>query len=260
MILGPELIKNGDFSSSSDWAIGIPWLIQIGTLRAVLPFAAPGTASQDINISNGVKYIVSWEDTSEISIQYDVALGGVDVGTPSIGVLNTFEVTAGSSGDIVLTSTTDLTVQNNAIDNLSVRVISVASNIEEAIFDLMRSSLTLNGIIESRIYPEVVPQNTALPAVYYTQIAGPRQHTLGSSDDMVPSRWQFTIVGTTYAELRTISDAIRLILDSFSGTVGDVVVQCSHLIDENDLTDIRPGTDKLRRYTKAMDFNIWYNE
>ena len=134
-----------------------------------------------------------------------------------------------------------------------------ATNIEEAIFQLLTVTNTIPEVL-TRVYPEVIPQNTALSAVYYTQTAGPRQHTLGSSDNMVPSSWAFTVVGTTYAELRTISDAVRLILDSFSGPVGSVVIQCSHLMDENDITDIRPGTDKLRRYTKAMDFDIWYNE
>ena len=134
------------------------------------------------------------------------------------------------------------------------------TKIEEAIFDILRLDATVAGLVSTRIYPEVIPQNTSLPAIYYTQVAGPRQHTLGSTDDMVPSQWQFSCVAETYAELRGLSDAVRGALDSYADTVGTVVVQCGHLTDEYDVLNRIPGTDKLTRHTKTMTFNIWYNE
>lgn len=264
-VLGPELVTNGDFSSNTDWTLGTFWSISGGKLiHDSLNANELGSATQNIAISNGFKYYVTWEDSTFINPTYDVYLGDTFAGPTVDGQTNEYEVTAGAGIDIRFTHDGSSNPNANIIDNVSVRLIQTATNIEEALFSLFTFDDTLNdaliGLLGSRVYPEVVPQDTALPAVYYTQIAGPRQHTLGSSDNMVPSRWQFTVVGRTYAELREISNAIRLRFDSFSGIVGDVVIQCSHMIDENDLTDIRPGTDKLRRYTKAIDFNIWYNE
>ena len=132
--------------------------------------------------------------------------------------------------------------------------------IEASIFSILSGDGTVSGLVSSRIYPNVIPQNTALPAIIYSQVSGQRQHTLASTDDMVPSLWQFTVVAETYAELRGISDAVRGALDNYSDTSGGVVIQCGHLLDENDEVNRTAGTDKLTRYIKQMTFNIWYNE
>lgn len=251
---GPELVTNGGFADGTGWTLS-----DGGFADGKCTIAGGGeNLKQSISVSTGLSYLVALDITYGSGLISD--LGGTALELDGTGIRSISETVVCGSDDTDIYFQCDAAPGAVTIDNVSVRAVSVAANIETAIFDILRGDSTVYGLVSSRIYPQIIPQNTALPAIIYSQIAGPRQHTLESTDNMVPSRWQFTCVAETYAELRGLSDAIRGVLDSYMGVCGTVEIQCAHFIDENDLTDVLPGTDKLRRYMKAIDFYIWYNE
>jgi hypothetical protein len=146
------------------------------------------------------------------------------------------------------------------LDDVSLKELSTADKIEEALFDLLRWNAGVLAITSSRIYPQIVPQGTVYPAIRYNQISGIREHTTSDTVNMVTSRFQIDCYGTTHSGARTLADAVRALLDNYHGTVGSVVIQCVHLIDENDFFEETIGVDQLRRYGKTQDYQIWYNE
>lgn len=139
-------------------------------------------------------------------------------------------------------------------------VFDSANTIEQTLWSVLTADAGVSSIVSSRVYPMLIPQNTSLPAIAYQMISAPRQHTVCDTIDMIPSRWQFTCWATTYTSLRALVSAVRGVLDNYNGTVGSVVIQSIHFIEEVDLMNELPGVDVLRRYGKALDFYIWYNE
>ena len=254
-LLGSELITNSVFTyPDTDWTVTGGTLVLAANYLDTTDLT--GTAYQTVNIVAGRSYVASFEILSmggSVSVQVGGTSGAV-ISAPTTGV-QTQTIVAGSSNSLFV-----ITCDDCRVDNASLMEISVADKIEKTIFDILRINGTVSGLVSSRIYPNVIPQNTALPAIVYYQISGARQHTLASTDNMVPSRWQFTCVASTYAELRGLSDAVRGALDNYVGVVGTVTIQCAHFVDEIDQNDVMPGTDKLRRYSKAIDFYINYNE
>ena len=253
-LLGPELVLDGDFSSGDNWTEDVGLLV-IGGKAECSGF--PGHIEQSVSFVSGRQYYCSYDIVTRMSGDAVLSVGGTAGTTYSTTGTKTETITAGANGllDIAVSDGPAMT-----IDNVSVKELSVADKIEKAIFDILRLDATVSGLVSSRIYPQVIPQNTSLPAIVFSQISGPRQHTITDTDNMVPSRWQFTVVAETYAELRGISDAVRGVLDNYTGVCGTVTIQCAHFMDEVDLTDIVPGTDKLRRYSKAIELAIDYNE
>ena len=65
--------------------------------------------------------------------------------------------------------------------------------------------------------------------------------------------------GHVYPAL-AVAEALRELLDGFSGTVSSVVIQCIFLSDQSDLPVIPAGNEVARRYAKRMDFTVWFNE
>jgi len=146
-----------------------------------------------------------------------------------------------------------------SIDNVSVKEISVATEIEQAIYDLLRFNTTVAALVVERISPALTPQDGTLPAITYQEISGIRHHTLEGKDDMVESRFQINCYDDDYGGTRTLAEAVRGALDSYHGTVGSVVIQCIHLEDEGDLFDMEPEERASRRYGKRLDFRVWFN-
>jgi hypothetical protein len=128
--LGAELTTNGTFTgSAAGWTLGAGWAYSANNVVLTNPGA--GTLSQNITVTAGVPYLVTW--TQQHSVANNVIL------TPSIGAvsgvsstysLNTLQtqtqvITPVASGAIALTFTpTAGTVGTLTIDSVSVVAIS----------------------------------------------------------------------------------------------------------------------------------------
>jgi len=227
---GSTIVASGDYIRSIGDSLRLAYPSTGATVTCKAYYNSGGTLTQRVGEATLTEY-------------YD----GIYSGDPD-------DITALAMGDVLVY------YDSGTIVATEVYYATSGSNINESVFSILSSSVDVSDIVGTRIYPHVIPQNTSLPAIVYSQIAGIRRHTTSGTDNLVPSRWQFTCVTETYAELRALASAIRTTLDNYSGTVGSVVFQCIHFIDENDLTDVLPGTDALRRYSKAIDFYINYNE
>ena len=132
--------------------------------------------------------------------------------------------------------------------------------IEQALYTLMSNDSTLGGYVSTRIYPSIVPQGAAMPAITYQQISGMRDDVMTGPTGLVESRFQINCWAETYKETRILSNAVENVFDGFDGTANNVVIQCIHLVDEGDMPQISPGADVLKRYGKRLDFIVWFKE
>ena len=248
-----NIVTNGTFDDSSSWTVS-----GASISGGQCAISASGSAYQSISITSGRTYEVSVQIVNDNQITGD--LGGTSLVFAGSGARTVTEDVVCGSSDTNITFGSAGTPGVTIIDNVSVKPYSVADTIDVALYDILYSDSTIEGIVSSAIYHQIVPQNTSYPAIRWNQVAGVRNHTLASTDDMVSARFQIDCYGLTSVQARSLADAIRGILDNYTGTVGTVVIQCSHLIDEQDYFSETIGADQLRRYGKTQDYLIWYNE
>lgn len=78
---------------------------------------------------------------------------------------------------------------------------------------LVTTGTALSALVGTRVYPLVLPQAGALPAVVYTLVDD--VETLNGHNGV--ARVQFTAWATTYAGAKSVRDALRERLRSFAG-------------------------------------------
>ena len=93
-------------------------------------------------------------------------------------------------------------------------------NIEEALYSCLTSDAGVAALVSTRIYPNVVPQDIALPAVAYQRISTTRVMAHDGPTGVANARFQFTVSASTYSSARNVANAIRTALDGFSGLMG----------------------------------------
>lgn len=97
------------------------------------------------------------------------------------------------------------------------------ATIEEAVVKKMLASAAITGLIgagdNARLYPLVIPQTAALPAVAYQKISSPKEQAHTGSSHLCRSRFQLTLVAATYTAVKALATAVKQCWDSFSGTV-----------------------------------------
>jgi hypothetical protein len=263
-LLGPELVTNGNFADDTGWTLGDGWTIAGGAADFITASSQTGELrpTDSLSITAGRSYQVSFTvviATAPYS-NYVIDLGGTTM-TELTGSGSVVETVVCGSSDSYLTFTCEGNPNGHLqIESVSVKELSTAAVIEEALFDALTFNSSVSSIVSSRVYPQIVPQDTVYPAIRYNQISGVREHTLPSTDNMVHSRFQIDSYGTNYIGGRNLADAVRSALSDYVGTVGTVEIQCIHLIEEEDYFSETVGTDQLRRYGKRQDYMIWYNE
>ncbi len=97
------------------------------------------------------------------------------------------------------------------------------ATIEEAVTNRMLATSAITTLIGSgsaaRLYPLVVPQTAALPAIAYQKISSPKEQAHTGPTHLARSRIQFTCEADTYAAVKALAAAVKQCWDSFQGIV-----------------------------------------
>jgi len=75
----------------------------------------------------------------------------------------------------------------------------------------------VNGLVGTRIYPLMAPQNPTKPYVTFQRISGPRLQALGGAAGFGMARIQYDSWADTYTTAQALAAAIR---NSFNGFIG----------------------------------------
>lgn len=127
--------------------------------------------------------------------------------------------------------------------------------IESALRSRLATFSGLTALVGTRIYPLIMPQDAAFPAVTYQKISGPRVHAKEGPLGEAYPRFQVSVWAKEFGDSRRVSEQVRLALDGWRGTVAGVTVRDSALANETDLYESDTAT-----YHTALDFIIWHIE
>ena len=115
----------------------------------------------------------------------------------------------------------------------------------------------LTALIGNRLYPGLLPQSVALPAITYQRISRAPVHVRSGRDLLVASRYQFNINGRTYADVDAVSGQLKLALQAYTRTTAPRV---DRIFIDNERDDDEPAFDDLNYYRRIVDAIIWHEE
>lgn len=130
--------------------------------------------------------------------------------------------------------------------------------IEEALVAHLLADADVSALIDDRIFPNVAPQDAALPLLVYQRISSPRVRSQSGPSGLAHPRFQIRAKAATYAGARDLANKVRVSLDGFAGTMGGgggVSVGAAFLDNERDAYE-----DTLEAHSVPMDFIIWHRE
>lgn len=113
----------------------------------------------------------------------------------------------------------------------------------------------LSALVTARIYPLVLPQKPALPAVTYQRIDGPRMSGMTAEHGIATPRVQVDSYAATYASAKAVAKQVRLALQRWAGVEAAVTVLDSFLDGDRDLYD-----DEVEAYRVSADYIIHHRE
>lgn len=129
------------------------------------------------------------------------------------------------------------------------------ADVEEAVYAILVGDAEVSALVGTRVYPQVIPQDAALPAVAYSRISARRVKSHSGPSRLARPRVQVTCSAKTYGAAKALAAAARGALDGFKGTAAGLDVQGAWLDNDGD----EYGDDGELRSVR-MDFMIWHRE
>ena len=132
--------------------------------------------------------------------------------------------------------------------------------IHSALYRLLTSNGAVAALVGDRVYPMQAPQDTAYPLIVFSTIVELRAPTLAGASGAVNPKIQVDCWAESNEDADSLSDAVRLALDGYRGTVGSVVIRaCALGLRHDGIVEPRDGTEN-RVFGRNMEFDVWHTE
>ena len=132
---------------------------------------------------------------------------------------------------------------------------------EVAFWNFFSVQSTVTDFVGTRIFPNVIPQdNTTYPAIRYAFISEVHDQDLQGSAGVVRCRVQIDSYSTSFLESIQMREAIRLILEGFSGLMDTTEVLWSSLDDSQSEWEPPQDSSDVGLHRQVQDFIIRYRE
>ena len=127
--------------------------------------------------------------------------------------------------------------------------------IEEALVAHLLAQPGLTALIGNRLYPDLLEDDTSLPAVVYLSVSDTKDHTLAGQLDLESPVIQFTAYATTKAGAKAVAAQLKTALSDYHGTLSGVPVQYIKLL--NELSSSSTTADGMVRvFTTDLEFEV----
>ncbi len=122
--------------------------------------------------------------------------------------------------------------------------------IEQTLRSYLLAQPAIAALIGERVYPLVLPQGAALPAITYQRISSVRESSHEGPSGLAHPRFQLNCWSGTYAGARAMADAVRPSVNA-TRSLG----QATFLVDDHDDYDPETGL-----YRVILDVILWHGE
>ncbi len=119
--------------------------------------------------------------------------------------------------------------------------------LESALYSALSGDAAIAAVVGSGIYPVIIPQDAAFPAITYTRISGGQQNDLTGYEGTENPRMQIDVWGKTYAAVKDLAAKVRAAMNA-------AITFSAIQISDQDLYE-----DDMKIYRVSMDFSVWFN-
>lgn len=113
--------------------------------------------------------------------------------------------------------------------------------IRQALLTYLQSHPDVTTLVGNRIYILSAPKNPGDPYIVYSRISATRSHAKAGPSGITESRIQFSIWSKWFSDAWSVAEALRQVLDGFSGTMHGVKVHSIRIDGEVDFYESDTG-------------------
>ena len=131
---------------------------------------------------------------------------------------------------------------------------------EMVLWNAIRSDASVSALVGQKIYPNLAKASDDLPFCTWRRTGVSREQTLSDPMGMPTVSMELSIYAANYLTARQITDAIRQVLDGFTGSFDNTRVRHASLESESDDVIVLDGSEVPTVYSVTQDYEILWQE
>lgn len=136
------------------------------------------------------------------------------------------------------------------------------ATIEEAVNARLLAVSAVTALVgassAARIYPLVIPQDAARPAIAYRKSDSQKEYSHSGFSNLARSRFTFTCEAETYTAAKALATAVRDAFHAYRGMISGVRIDAA-LVENDGDGDIEIQSNEVWP-TVRIDLAIWHSE
>jgi hypothetical protein len=131
---------------------------------------------------------------------------------------------------------------------------------EMVLWNALVSDASVTFHVGHKIYPHLAPAVDDLPFINWRRRQVQREQTLSSPMGVPRITVDFAVFAETYLQARQVADAMRAILDGYTGSFDNTLVRHVSLEDESDEVVSLDGSEVPNAYSVVQTYDILWQE
>lgn len=131
---------------------------------------------------------------------------------------------------------------------------------EDVLRNALMSDASITSLVGYRIYPHLAPATATLPFLNWRRTAITREQTFAGPMGVPRVSVEIAVFAETYLEARKIADAMRAVLDGYTGSFDNTIVRQTLLDSEDDNVVSLDGSEVPNAYAVTQNYDILWQE
>lgn len=131
---------------------------------------------------------------------------------------------------------------------------------EMVLHNAIISDASVTSHVGHRVYPHLAPAVDSLPFISWRRLSIRREQTLSDPMGVPFVQVEYLAFAESYLEARQIADAMRAVLDGYSGSFDNTTVRQTSLDAEEDQVVSLDGSEVPNAYAVSQTYEILWQE
>jgi len=131
---------------------------------------------------------------------------------------------------------------------------------ESVLWNALISDAAVTSIIGHRVYPHLAPASVDMPFVTWPRTGNNREQTFAGPMGVPKVTVEFLLFASSYLTARKLADAVRGVLDGYTGSFDNTTVRQASLESENDDVVTLDGAELPTVYAVTQSYDILWQE
>lgn len=131
--------------------------------------------------------------------------------------------------------------------------------LEKGLYKLLTSDAGVSALVSNRVYFVLAPKGSILPQIVVARVATGDNYTVDGATGLRDALFQVDCYAADYYSSRVISTAVRMLLESYKGTLPDPdATPVTAVLTEKDWDMPYEEGDKGFVYRALLEFRVWH--